>query len=201
MRLTLVCGVIRYRLVQVRRNLKKRILLLSVQPNINSNYIIQTARLTDEKSLSWQQKLSGVKYGNDCSLIMVSARRTLLAFCKHLAENKLTYSTIPYPTNLTHGQQFSTSAWVRGWYRYFLSLRNPRRRPRVHWPLAVAVRSASLKLGSATQLFHTRRLAKWRPRELDFLLSCCCYGPEPCACHSERLPPKKCWWPSLTVLS
>ena len=56
-----------------------------------------------------------------------------------------------------HGQQFSTSAWVRGWYRYFLSLRNPRRRPRVHWPrasgqraLAVAVRSASLEAPAFT---------------------------------------------------
>ena len=51
---------------------------------------------------------------------------------------------------VVHGQQFSTSAWVRGWYRYFLSLRNPRRRPRVHWPLAVAVRSASLEAPAFT---------------------------------------------------
>ena len=42
-----------------------------------------------------------------------------------------------------HGQQSATSAWVRGWYRYFLSLRNPRRRPRAL--AAVAVRSASFE--------------------------------------------------------
>ena len=45
-----------------------------------------------------------------------------------------------------HGQEYSTSAWVRGWYRYFLSLRNPLRRPRA---LAVRCGCAQCFLGSA----------------------------------------------------
>ena len=48
--------------------------------------------------------------------------------------------------NSFHGQQSATSAWVRGWYRYFLSLRNPRRRPRA---LAARCGCAQCFLGSA----------------------------------------------------
>ena len=82
----------------------------------------------------------------------------------------LSFLTLCVFCTQSHGQQSATSAWVQGWYRYFLSLRNPRRRPRALADVAVP----QCFLGSANNhMTHEADRSRLKKKNVRFS-SCRC---------------------------